>query len=67
MSLEDERQAWIPKSDDVRVVGVINYETGEMNISYLPLDAITRLARLVDPDAGNEIDSGSVYEEGPGA
>lgn len=42
--------------DDCRMVGSINYETGAISMSYEPIDLITKLARLTDPDAGNEID-----------
>lgn len=42
--------------EETRVVGGIDYETGEIDISYIPIeDAITKLARLADPDAGNEL------------
>ena len=43
--------------NECRLKGSINYETGVIDITYEKVeDAITKLARLTDPDAGNELD-----------
>ncbi len=42
--------------EETRVVGKVNFATGDFDLTFEPLDLVTKLARLVDPRAGDEID-----------